>query len=439
MQVTAEASQNSKGAARRACKMLSMQLRNTQIPLRILSHVAWDREHEASFHRRGRLTSKIDNLYPKRNLQFETTEKMREIEKFKHRTRRLLGDDSPVAHLMVGRAGDYQEVTRLLSSIGTKDFYPQSRTLWGSASDKLFSDGTTVLEYAKTLRKMIVRLVTPEQSLDDERVIPAPAVIELIKAHFRQVHLLENIDLQISDKIVANAAAGAGKIKFRKDALFSTRDIQVLIYHEAYTHVATGTNGRAQPYAKFLSFDSPRCTSTQEGLAVLMEIFSNSIYPQRLLKIADRVINVGMAEQGASPKEVYEHLRGLNYHKGESFQLMSRAFRGTDLSTGQAFTKDVAYLRGLIECFNFVQYCLTKNRTDCLPLLFSGKLALSEMGHVTAAHKEGFIKSPKWVPNPFQDLQTLSSWFICAGALGQMGDSAYHDRFKNILHHAPKV
>jgi uncharacterized protein (TIGR02421 family) len=302
----------------------------------------------------------------------------------------------------------------------------------------LFSDGTTVAAYAKRLRSLIEVLRTGED-FNVSRVLPAEAVAELMRVHFRQVHLAEHISIAVTDKITANACAGNGKIKLRKGARFSTKDVQVLIHHEAFTHVATASNGHAQPYAKFLGFDSPRCTSTQEGLAVLMEIFSNSTYSERILKIADRVIGVSLAEEGGGPRDVFEYYRERGYKKRESFQLMSRVFRGTDFRPGNAFTKDVAYLKGLIECFNFIQFCLVRNHTESLPLLFAGKLHVREIPALCRLQDLGLLKPPKWIPAQFQDVDALSSWFVCASAFGQMGDIDYHERFAaSYSEHLPR-
>lgn len=400
--------------------------------LRILSNICWPTSVEERFHLGKGIRKEVKSFYSARGLSFDAETKSEEIERVKGQIRYRLGG-SPLEPVLLGRLDDYHSVAHLLEARGTPEFNTWSRKLWGSSQDKLFSDGTTVLQYAQTLRRIIKSLVTPEQRHEDEKVIPAQAAVELMKVRFRESHLMEYIDVVLSDKIVANAAAAVGKIKLRRDAMFSVKDLEVLIYHEAFTHIATGLNGRAQPFAKFLGFDSPRCTSTQEGLAVLMEIFSNTTYPQRILKIADRVIAVGNAENGADPKQVHDDLCQKGYSEHEAYQLMARVFRGTDLRAGSAFTKDVSYLKGLIECFNFIQFCLVKNRAKLIPFLFAGKLNIDEMPALARAATEHLVQKPKWVPSQFQDLGALSSWFICTAALGQLSDSGYHEQWEKQL------
>jgi hypothetical protein len=109
---------------------------------------------------------------------------------------------------------------------------------------------------------------------------------------------------------------------------------------------------------------------------------------------------------------------------------MSRAFRGTDLGHGQAFTKDISYVKGLVECYNYIQFCLVTNRPRWIGFLFAGKTNVSEMPLLMRAADQKFVKRPKWIPAPFQDVDALSSSLICNSALGQLGDSAYHQRFE---------
>lgn len=413
---------------REALKVLSLELREIQRHLRILPALRWDAEAEAKFTKPALFKRHVQTFYASRPRVFELARMHDDLAALKGRVNEEVGRGDEAGSVLKKAIADFANVASLVDAVGKPSFAHFSRQLFGSAHDPLFSDGTTIYEYARRLRRTVKLLGSPNAQ-STRKVIPAAAVAELMKARFREAHLLEHIDVVVTDELGANACASHGKIKIRADALFSAKDVDVLIYHEAYTHVATSINGANQPFAKFLGFQSPRCTSTQEGLAVLMEIFSLSIYPQRLKKIADRVIAVGMAEEGADPYAIFDYYIQEKYTEREAYQLMSRVFRGTDLASAQAFTKDVSYLKGLIECFNFIQYCLVSDRTDAIPFLFAGKLNVHEIPLLVRAHEAKSVFRPKWVPAPFQDIDALSSWFICTSALGQMGDVSYHERF----------
>lgn len=413
---------------REALKALSLELRELQRPLRILPALRWDADAEGTFPKASAFKKHVTAFYKDRPRVFQVERVREDLTQLRQKVDDELGRTDDAGAVLKNAITDFINVASLVDAVGTSSFGHFSRQLFGSAHDPLFSDGTTIYEYARRLKRT-VKLLVSTQPRSTQKVIPAAAVAELMRARFRDAHLLEYIDVEVTSDIGANACASHGKIKIRADALFSAKDVDVLIYHEAYTHVATSLNGANQPFAKFLSFMSPRCTSTQEGLAVLMEIFSLSIYPQRLKKIADRVIAVGMAEEGADPYAIFDYYIQEKYSEREAYQLMSRVFRGTDLSTGQAFTKDVSYLKGLIECFNFIQYCLVSNQGDAIPFLFAGKLNVNEIPRLVRAYDAKQVVRPKWVPAPFQDLDALSSWFICTSALGQLGDVSYHERF----------
>ena len=415
----------------RAVAELSHELRAIKRPVRVLAGVRWPVHMEKEFRARKGFRAAIRQEYASRPALFDPRALVRRLDDFRRRVDRRLGGGSPAGQILSRIAVDYGIAADLVAGAGTEGVGGNAVLLWGSAHDPLFSNGTSVVQYARELQRTIKRLITTKPDAASDKVVPAPAVAELMRARFREAHLAEHIQVVLTDDITANAAAGNGRIKLKANAWFSAKDINVLIFHEAYTHVATTVNGRAQPYAHWLAYDSPRCASTQEGLAVLMEIFSSSIYPQRLKKIADRVIAVGMAEEGAGPREVYEFYRAEAYGEHESYQLMSRAFRGTDLSPGQAFTKDVSYVKGLVECYNFIQYCLVSNHPDWIGYLFAGKTNISEMPLLMRAAEQRLVRRPKWIPAPFQDVDALSSWFICNSALGQLGDSGYHSRFQS--------
>jgi hypothetical protein len=101
--------------------------------------------------------------------------------------------------------------------------------------------------------------------------------------------------VEIVDELSANALATASRIKVRRDAMFTRRDASQLLHHEAYVHVLTALNGKAQPDLPNLAIGHPGTTRTQEGLAVFAEFVSGTLELDRLRRLADRVVAVQMA------------------------------------------------------------------------------------------------------------------------------------------------
>src|SRR5262249_46082719 len=115
------------------------------------------------------------------------------------------------------------------------------------------------------------------------------------------------VRVKLSDGIVADAAAGSDYIKLRPDARFTGRQVRLLEVHEGWVHLGTPPTGRPQPVSPLLSKAPPSSTITQEGLAVITEIFAFASHPGRVRRLTNRIEGVAMAEGGANFLEVYRH------------------------------------------------------------------------------------------------------------------------------------
>ena len=117
--------------------------------------------------------------------------------------------------------------------------------------------------------------------------------------HAPHVKLVKNLS--------AKATATSKYIRIREDSEFDQADINQLLNHEAYIHVATTINGRKQNNMKILGANYGSVTKTQEGLAVFSEFISGSIDVDRLKRISDRTIAIQMAIEGADFIDVYNY------------------------------------------------------------------------------------------------------------------------------------
>jgi uncharacterized protein (TIGR02421 family) len=136
------------------------------------------------------------------------------------------------------------------------------------------------------------------------------------------------------DKLSANALATASTISIRRDARFTDRDASQLLNHEAYIHVATSLNGKAQTDLPILAAGHPGTTRTQEGLAVFAEIISGSMELDRMRRLADRVFAIQMAVEGADFLEVYRYFLERIGDPNQAFENARRVFRGGVITAG---------------------------------------------------------------------------------------------------------
>lgn len=401
----------------------SRHLHDLQKDMRILSALKWSDEFTQKFlAQTGRpKKSSVHYNYAAQRKSFHHAAKKREIDKYRSRALKHFEKSNPdVLFIFNEILNDLDGVSDLLSSVGTPKFGEVSAQLWGAVDKPLEHANFSILEIAEKFGTNLERLTGEDTERLFPKILNAEGLASLLRQKLQEAHLIESIKVIVDDSLVADAAAGSHYVRIRKNAKFSIKDVDVLLYHEIFTHVVTALNGRAQKHAKWLRFDSPRCTSTQEGLAVFLEIFAGKTYPRRLRRIIDRILLLGKISAGESPAHMYDSLREMRYTHMESLNLIMRAYRGCDPESGQPFTKDISYLKGLIECFNFIQANLTIARHETINALFCGKLQLKEVPALMRLTEAGVVQAPQWVPAHFLDIDSLVGWFAYIGALGSI-------------------
>jgi uncharacterized protein (TIGR02421 family) len=191
--------------------------------------------------------------------------------------------------------------------------------------------------------------------------------------------------------------------------LFSERDLKQLTEHEAFVHTLTSINGRHQPNFTVLGLGAPRTTRTQEGLATFAEIITGAIDISRLRRIALRVVMVKRALEGADFIEVFRGFLDAGQSEVESYRSAARVFRGGDVRGGQCFTKDGAYLEGVMTIHLFIRKALQEGRAELLGMLFVGRLTLSDMVELAPFRDSGLIASSRYLPPWARDPQGVLS------------------------------
>lgn len=204
-------------------------------------------------------------------------------------------------------------------------------------------------------------------------------------------------------------------------------------------HVGTTLNGRAQPWATWLSVGSPRAAAAQEGLAVLMETITLSSNPGRARRISDRITAVDMAEQGADFIEVFNYFCGQNLSKRDSYRVTQRVFRGGMVQGGSYFTKDISYVRGYVENINFIRSAITAGIPEIIPMLFVGKLAIEDIPVLYQAHREGLIAAPKYLPPMFDNFSGLYAWFGFASGMAGIDLKGVQRHFSRLFKQLPNA
>ena len=378
--------------------------------VRILKHISWPGIIRYKFFR-----SKSEKLPEVEYPHFDSSD----IKKRLKLARRQLGD-LPQDKWLLRKSRDLEAGINLLSTSGTKDFYKYSSRIYGTPNKKLRDGKTTPMGLARQFAQIMDAQSTLKNQISSKDVIPIEEIRDRIEFKVKTVFGQDSPNVVISDRISAKATASSKKIKLRKGASFTEKDIDQLVNHEAMVHVATTLNGRHQKDMKILGGNYGSVTKTQEGLAVFSEFITGCIDARRMRRIMNRVEAIQMAIDGADFIQVYRFFLERSRLKTEAFENARRIFRGGVMTGGAPFTKDIVYLDGLVRIHNFMRAVISRGRHDVLELLFAGKMDLDDMPIILEMKNEGMVTPPKYLPDWVMNKDYLVSYFALSIFIGEM-------------------
>lgn len=436
---------NSEKAYRETLRKLSDRIVKAQQPIRILDSIKWGREIQiAFFEKKCKELPIVDNsYYQQNNLSFDFEKKQEEFQILERDISREVGQFSSVGSIMLRMCREYRDVLHLLKARGTEEFSPISQELYGSADDAFYVNAPRLKDLAQIVSAALGNIKDKTENELDIKKYSSEQAEELLNQRLSNYFIDSNktfIDsnktvkrrVKVSDGIVADAAAGSEWIKIRKDAVFSERDLKILEVHEGWVHMGSTLNGLKQPVCTFLSKGPPSATITQEGLAIIMEIFHFVSSPLRIKKLTDRVTGIAMAEEGADFLEVFNFFLSQKHTEEDSYKSSVRIFRGSLPNKGP-FTKDLVYSKGFILIYNYLRLAVQEGLVDRIPLLFIGKTSLEDQRLLSHLLEEGLIIAPHYIPHQFRDLAALSCWMCYSLFLNRLNLEKIAIDYRNIL------
>jgi uncharacterized protein (TIGR02421 family) len=398
--------------------------------IRILTHIAWPQSHREHFLKnRAYKLPKID--YP----SFDATETRACLAE----ARALIHDDSPIDHWLARTADQVESGARLLGACGTPEFLQHSRALYGVPTDALRDESSTSLDLANRLSDVFERLNHVDLGAPPPACYLANYVAERMAAAAKEMFGDQAPEVQVVDELSANALAGPKRIRIRRGASFTDKDVSQLIHHEVYVHVATSLNGIAQSELRILGASHPGSTRTQEGLAVFAEFITGSMDIDRFRRLADRVIATQMAIDGADFVEVFRFFLEHADSPEQAFENARRVCRGGDPRGGAPFTKDIVYLDGLLRVHNFLRAVVTAGRSDCLLLLFCGKLDIEDIPVLCELSAMGLCRLPRFLPPWAADRRFLLSYLAYSSYLNNIDLGPIRKHYAGLLEQSPIV
>lgn len=340
---------------------------------------------------------------------------------------------------MARLAGVIEGSARMLAATGTVSFFEQSRLLYGAPTDPLRDEATNSLEMARSFHLVLDDLAHVDVGAPPEACVLAETVAAEVTAVVSQHFRDQGPVVEVVDQLSANALAGPRRIRIRRGACFTDRDVAQLIQHEAFVHVGTSLNGLLQEELPILAAAHAGTTRTQEGLAVFAEFISGSIDLDRLRRLADRVVAIQMAIEGADFLDVYRFFLQQSGDEGQSFENARRIFRGGVLEGGAPFTKDCVYLDGLLRVHSFLRSIVTSGRADCLRLLFCGKLDIEDMPALVALAEGGMCRPALYLPPWASDLRFLIAYLAYSRFLNTIDAKRIAAHYEQMLGAIPEL
>lgn len=415
---------------------LSERIVLAQKPIRILDALKWNDETLAYFrqHKYKKLPVIDSNYYlEKIPLSFDTEKKKQEFYEIDRSIRRNLGEYSGVGSIMQRMCYEYTRVIDMLEARGKPQFTEISQELYGSSEDAFHVGAPTLKDLATLVTSILKRIKDQVNTAADDKIYTSEEAVVMLRDRLATYfNNGDNVRVELSDGIIADAAAGADKIKIHAGLKFSLREVRTFEIHEGWVHLGTTLNGMAQPICTFLSKGPPSSTVTQEGLAIITEIFTFSSYPDRLKRLINRITAVNMAEDGANFYDVFQFNLEQGLTEEDSYQSTVRVFRGST-PDGGPFTKDLSYSKGFILIYNFMRLAVQNGLVNRIPLLFVGKTTLEDLHILSDLLNEGIVVPPKYIPPQFSDLAAVSAWMIYSLFLNRLDLKRLAIDFKGIL------
>jgi uncharacterized protein (TIGR02421 family) len=295
-------------------------------------------------------------------------------------------EDPTLGHLLAERQDELDRKITMLSDVGTPRFLLGSLQVYGNIEP-------TLLKLAKELLRII-----PARSREPSggRQIGAKefadrALAEI--AYYRRQYPDFRATVVIRDDMYWGLLVSRGDLLIGRHTRVPAGRVEALLQHEIGTHLVTYYNGLAQRFRQLHS-GLAGCDALQEGLAVLAEYLVEGLSRPRLRLLAARVTAAQQLVQGASFIDTFRLLSQTHgFPQRTAYTVTMRAYRGGGL------TKDVVYLRGLVEILDYL-----RAGGELEPLLV-GKIAADHIPLVRELQLRQILRPPPLRPRYLENLR----------------------------------
>jgi uncharacterized protein (TIGR02421 family) len=287
--------------------------------------------------------------------------------------------DTSLHHLLSAKTRDLHLQAELVLRRDTPGFVETSLDLHGGCDDEL-------LELAMDLLDNLVSSPPVDEPASPEEFAERSKVeIDRYRASLPSFQGTVHLRSDIPSLMVVGRELYVGT-----DSWIPRHRVEALVHHEVGTHLLTAETGGHQPLS-MMEHGTAGYEETQEALGVLSEHLVGGLDPDRMRTLAGRAVAVRLLTDGAGFNEVVEALLASGFAERPAWTITMRVMRGG------GYTKDVIYLRGLVQLVDHLE------RHPIEPLL-TGKMHLSDIPTVTELLGAGVLQPPAvrphWLDEP---------------------------------------
>jgi uncharacterized protein (TIGR02421 family) len=393
---------------------LDTQLRKAAKPIKVLNRLEWPESVGERFladYRAGRPRLPKVTLQPRSH-----TAEIEVLESLMGRCDR----SHPLGNFLYKTAWSYLTAARMIEGIGTEEFTRQSVALYGRPAVVYRRQNLTLLDAAEEFLRITDELLGSFRIPPAVPRVPSTDFAESMRKEIRRLFQNDEVAVELDPLLTSKATAGSRRVRVRDGILFTDLDLGQLVHHEAFVHAATMFNGKKQPGLASLGLGAPRTTRTQEGIATLAELATLSMDINRLRRLALRVRAVKAALDGADFLQTFQGFLQAGQTEEDSYQSTQRIFRGGDVRGKIVFTKDAAYLGGLLEVHTFLRVAVQENRPELIPRLFAGRLTLGDVFELSPFFESGFLVPATFIPPWAGDLRRIAAMLAYSGFIARI-------------------
>ncbi len=251
-------------------------------------------------------------------------------------------EDPSLADLFYQRQDELDRQITMLADVATPRFVLGSLQVYGPVASPLLM-----------LAHQLLSSLPPHSRQDGAgKQVGARAFAESAEAEiaeYQRKHPGFRAKVSIREDLYSGLLVSRDTLLVGEQVRVPAKRVDALLQHEVGTHLLTYFNGQSQRFAQ-LHAGLAGYEALQEGLAVLAEYLVEGLSRARMRLLAARVVAAHQMIEGASFVDTFRLLcRTYGFAQRLAYTIAMRVYRGGGL------TKDVVYLRGLVEVLEYLQ------------------------------------------------------------------------------------